>query len=333
MERHRIENDQDDRKDAGMSETTTSLAKVEANKKNGAKSTGPKTEEGKAIVKLNALKHGLLSKELIIQHGDAKEDENEFAGLLKDLCSELSPAGTVEEMLVERIAACYWRLRRSAKFEVGVLREELDRAISEYKPISTWKDKKVDLFADFEALVEDEKRVIQENRHCIKLLKDGLALDKEPDEKLGINVWLYYDTLISLKYATDEWTDPDLDIDKYTEQEMTVEEMRAFLLKKGWTDKILRENFIQQDLQGIKECEKRLEELARRRGNADLKVTRLIQAKSLPDALTMDRILRYETAIERQMYRALNQLERLQRHRAGDNVPPPISVEVNSESS
>ncbi len=316
-----------------MGEKSTSLAKVEANKKNGAKSTGPKTEEGKALVRMNALKHGLLSKELIIQHGDAKEDESEYAVLLQDLCNELSPQGTVEEMLVERIAACYWRLRRSARFEVGVLREELDRAISEYKPISTWKEKKVDLFADYESLVEDEKRGIKENKNCIKLLKDGLPLNEEADERKGIYVGGYYDTLISSKYVTDEWNDPDLDIDKFTDQEMTIEEMRAFLLKKGWNDKILRANFIEQDLQGIAECEKRLEELARRRGNADLKVTRLIQSKSLPDALTMDRFLRYETAIERQMYRALNQLERLQRHRAGDIVPPPISVEVNSEPS
>lgn len=311
----------------------TSLKRVQANRLNSLSSTGPKTEEGKAVVKLNALKHGLLAKELIIRNGDGKEDESEFATVLQHLCDELSPEGTVEEMLVERIAACYWRLRRAARFEVGVLREELDRAISDYRPTTTWKEKKVDLFADYESLIEDEERVIRENKHCIKLLKDGLVLDKEPKEGTDINLWLYYDALISSKYVTDEWNDPDLDIDRFTEQEMNIEEMRAFLEKKGWIDKSLREDFIEQDLEGIKECEKRLEELARRRGNADLKATRLIQSKSLPDALTMDRILRYETAIERQMYRALNQLERLQRQRAGDNVPPPLSVEVHTESA
>jgi hypothetical protein len=316
-----------------MSEKTTSVAKVEANRKNGAKSKGPKTVEGKAVVRMNAMKHGLLAKEAIIRHGDAKEDEGEFEALLQDLCDELSPVGTVEEMQVERVAACYWRLRRAARFEVGVLREELDRAISDYKPISTWKERKVDLFADYERLVEDEQRVIRENKHCIKLLKDGLALDKEPDEKLEINLWGYYDALISLKYTTEEWNDPDLDIDKFSDQEMAIEEMRAFLVKKGWTDKLLRENYIQQDLAGIKECEGRLEELARRRGNAELKASRLVQTKSLPDSLTMDRILRYETAIERQMYKALNQLERLQRQRAGDVVPPPLSVEVSTEAA
>ncbi len=311
----------------------TSLAKAEANKKNASKSTGPKTDDGKAVVKLNALKHGLLAKEMIIRAGDGKEDEKAFVAMLQDLCEELSPEGTIEEMLVERIAACYWRLRRSAKFEVGVLREELDRAVSDYKPIATWKDKKVDLFAEYDSLIEEERRVIKENKHCIKLLKNGLALDKEPQEDMNIDMWLYYSTLIGLNFVTETWTDPDLDTERFDEQEMTIQEMREFLFKKGWNDKTIRESFIEQDLDGITECEKSLEELARLRCNAELKATRLIQSKSLPDALTMDRIVRYETAIERQMYRALNQFERLQRQRAGDNVPPPISIEVNSESA
>jgi hypothetical protein len=132
---------------------------------------------------------------------------------------------------------------------------------------------------------------------------------------------------------TDEVNDPDLDIAKFDEDEMTLEEMREFLLKKGWSDETLRESFIDQDLELINDSKKLLEKLERMKRNADLKASRLIQSKSLPDAPEMDRILRYETAIERQLYRALNQLERFQRMRTGDNVPPLISVEVNTENS
>lgn len=315
------------------SEKGTSLAKVEANKLNAQSSTGPKTEAGKAVVKLNALKHGLLSKEIVIKEGDGKENEGEYNGLIESLVDQCVPVGAMEEMLVERIAACYWRLRRAARFEVGVLREELDRAISDYKPLITWKDNEVDLFAQYESLVEDEKQVIRGNKHCIKLLKDGLAIDREYEESMGIGMWLYYHTLISLKYVTETWTDPDLDAERFDEQEMTLQEMRDFLLKKGWNDDTLRKNFIEQDLDGMKDCEKRIEDLKRLKCNAKLEASRLIQTKSLPDAFTMDRILRYETAIERQFYRALNQLERLQRQRAGDAVPPPISVEIVSETT
>ena len=51
----------------------------------------------------------------------------------------------------------------------------------------------------------------------------------------------------------------------------------------------------------------------------------------LPTKEAVDKILRYETAIERQLYRAINRLERLQRRRRGDIVPPPINVELSTE--
>jgi CRISPR/Cas system-associated endonuclease Cas1 len=51
-------------------------------------------------------------------------------------------------------------------------------------------------------------------------------------------------------------------------------------------------------------------------------------AAVLPSEATLDKILRYETALERQLFRAMNQLERLQRRRLGEVVPPPLSMVV-----
>jgi hypothetical protein len=48
----------------------TSEKKAEANRRNALKSTGPKTPEGKAAVSLNALKHGLLSQEILLPRED-----------------------------------------------------------------------------------------------------------------------------------------------------------------------------------------------------------------------------------------------------------------------
>src|SRR4030095_8830861 len=47
----------------------------------------------------------------------------------------------------------------------------------------------------------------------------------------------------------------------------------------------------------------------------------------LPEARQLDGILRYETAIQRQLAHALNQLERMQRARRGEHVPAPLAVE------
>jgi len=44
-----------------------------------------------------------------------------------------------------------------------------------------------------------------------------------------------------------------------------------------------------------------------------------------------DRIVRYETSIQRQLAHAINQLERLQRARQGEHVPAPVSVQLSSD--
>jgi hypothetical protein len=46
----------------------------------------------------------------------------------------------------------------------------------------------------------------------------------------------------------------------------------------------------------------------------------------LPSPEALDKIVRYEAGLERQLYRALNQLERLQRMRQGETIPAPISL-------
>jgi hypothetical protein len=47
---------------------------------------------------------------------------------------------------------------------------------------------------------------------------------------------------------------------------------------------------------------------------------------AIPDGDALDKILRYEAAIDRQLGRALDRLERLQRRRRGEMIPPPVSV-------
>ncbi|MFY9584304.1 MAG: hypothetical protein WAR21_07430 [Candidatus Acidiferrales bacterium] len=45
--------------------------------------------------------------------------------------------------------------------------------------------------------------------------------------------------------------------------------------------------------------------------------------------LSPELLLRYETSLERQFDRILTQLERLQRMRLGQPVPPPVKVELS----
>jgi|GEM_PF-399848 len=97
-----------------------------ANQANACKSTGPKTVAGRARASRNALKHGFLARDVVIAGTDLAEVRAEFNAFLADLYAELQPGGLIEETLVERIATCYWRLRRVQRFEVGAIRGTLD---------------------------------------------------------------------------------------------------------------------------------------------------------------------------------------------------------------
>ena len=93
-----------------------SQKQIDANRRNTTKSTGPKSNEGKSVAKLNAIKHGLTSKTVVI----SGEDPDEFEELRRQVEEEFHPVGWRELELVERIAVCTWRLRRLYAVEAGV---------------------------------------------------------------------------------------------------------------------------------------------------------------------------------------------------------------------
>ncbi len=178
--------------------------KLEANRENAQKSTGPTTQRGKNVSRWNAIKHGILASRLVIQEGEGKENLEDFGHLLQELQEDWEPIGILEEMLVERIAVLWWRLRRVIECESGEIRR-------------------------------------------------GYA------------------------YSPD-------------------------------TYELANHPFEDEDLGGIR---------------AHL---------AIPRREVMDRILRYETTINRQLFQAMNQLERLQRQRKGEAIPAPISVDVTRET-
>ena len=85
-----------------MSET--SQKQIEANRENG-KLGGVKTDEGKSVSKYNAIKHGLLSEEVLLDG----EDEKKLIEVGKKLRAELEPHTEMELILVDRITANVWR--------------------------------------------------------------------------------------------------------------------------------------------------------------------------------------------------------------------------------
>ena len=97
--------------------TNLTEKQLEANRQN-AKLGGVKTETGKNVSKFNALKHGLLSKKVLLE----KENEETLVALGKKIRSEVRPQTEVEEILTDRIVSNIWRLRRALTVE----REAMD---------------------------------------------------------------------------------------------------------------------------------------------------------------------------------------------------------------
>jgi hypothetical protein len=92
-----------------------SSARQIANAQNAQLSTGPVTQEGKNRIRLNATRHGLTSKTLIIKGESVEEFEAMKTGFLRDY----APANDVERAMAERVAENYWRLQRLYRAEAG----------------------------------------------------------------------------------------------------------------------------------------------------------------------------------------------------------------------
>ena len=79
-------------------ERTVSSRKIEANRRNARKSSGPKTAAGKKRVSKNAIKHGFFSKWLLVQHQDGKESQSEFDDFYAAIRNYFQPVGWLEEI-------------------------------------------------------------------------------------------------------------------------------------------------------------------------------------------------------------------------------------------
>jgi hypothetical protein len=85
---------------------------IQANRRNALRSTGPKTPEGKAAVRLNALRHGMRARSILLPGENPEERDR----LCADLENEWRPQNRTEQLLVEQMAVAQWKL---ARLEVG----------------------------------------------------------------------------------------------------------------------------------------------------------------------------------------------------------------------
>ena len=101
-----------------------SQAKIDANKRNAAKSTGPRTPEGKDKVRFNAVTHGLTAATVVLPH----EDEQAYQHRLEAWTRDLQPPDEPGRYLVERAVRISWQLDRADTAEQARLTSRIQDA-------------------------------------------------------------------------------------------------------------------------------------------------------------------------------------------------------------
>ena len=99
--------------------------KLAANRRNSLRSTGPKTPEGKAAVRMNSLRHGLRARTVVLPG----ENREEFNQLCDDLEREWEPQSRTAKFYLEQMAVSQWKLTRMEVAEAGIFKESLSAKV------------------------------------------------------------------------------------------------------------------------------------------------------------------------------------------------------------
>ena len=97
------------------------LKQIDANRRNAQKSTGPRTDAGRAAVRFNGLTHGLTAETLVL----TGESQADFESLLASFEAEHDPATPTEVALVSQLTMAAWRLRRGFHAEASYLTKRI----------------------------------------------------------------------------------------------------------------------------------------------------------------------------------------------------------------
>jgi hypothetical protein len=282
------------------------------------RASGPRTAKGKERSKNNALKHGLFSKVVLLKD----EPRDEYESLLNGLRDHLQPVGTLEILLVERLATQFWRQRRLLIAEGAEIQKS--------REFAAWDEEQHD-----EDFAEDILNGVTKDitgvmwgianpmllQWCLDQLEDLRAniklsgFEPERDEEILTEVYGPYFKGSSRKSLLKSYL--MLFIGESSPDEMF-----------GPQDDPSLDNSANEFL---RELEAEIERLNRYKATESERRKLLALSRSVPDAMQMDRLLRYGTSLDREMDRTLKQLERLQRMRRGQPLPPQIDVNVSSE--
>ena len=294
--------------------TTVSERKLKANRENAKKSTGPRTSQGKAYSRRNALKHGLFIRDT--EEFFAEGDPLDFKTYYKRLLVELQPIGPCEETEVEHIAICWIRLQRlwryeNAEIESGTMSVDSDLDKGCYDPLAKLSFRRTRM-----SLLQTAEREAEANGHVSSELMERIFYE---DGSLRFS-WPIFEAEAE---QTAQKKRHDIAIRIAEERQLPLGEAKALLVRdpKSLPE---RERFVAVETvrSAIKHFASEWWDLSRRELQNDYR------RQLIPDSNSVDKIIRYANTFERHLSRSYDRLERLQRRRRGEHVPAPVSVSL-----
>lgn len=267
---------------------------IKANQANAKKSTGATSDEGKAVIASNALKHGLFAQRLILPD----ENLDEYAQLIHGLISSLNPVGTLEQLLVEKIAVATWKQLRLTRAEGASI--ELDRNMSlekNRKDIGsimgrTWNEPVITI-EEFEPLsADDEAQLVW----CNKVITERDNLSYEVLKQSNI-AKLKKDAPTIHEQLSVEAESEDMSLDEYVAHLNSDNDEGVYY----WA----------QDLR--KWANKELDRINRR--NIVQAIGSQLRAK-LTSPIGNELLARYQAGIDNELYKAIEALRKQQEWRS-----------------
>jgi len=270
----------------------TTEEQIKANQANSKKSTGATSDEGKAVIAGNALKHGLFAQRLIL----TDENLDEYAQLIDGLINSLNPVGALEQLLVEKIAVATWKQLRLTRAESATI--ELDRRMDRAANID-YVSKAIGRKWDEPELSKDEfKQETDEDReqivYCNNFLEQFNSIDNDVLIKMDL-VELKAEAALIYQSLVDEAE--EIELNEYINDYVKKDDMGIH----GWACEL------------ADWCRKELSRLNR-------KAIVLTVSKQLINKLTApignELLARYQAGIDNELYKAIEALRKQQEWRS-----------------
>jgi len=289
------------------------------------RATGPRTGRGKSKARTNALTHGIFA-EAVAPWGESRE---EFDALWNGLRASCQPAGRLEELLVEKLAVLAWRTRRFLRAEAAEI-DLATRAIRERDRDPTRDAIAIALGSGSTGLLMDAflhrdpvrlGRALDAFKQLKeKIQKDGLDWDRDRTTLMLLGGWNEKKERWTLAGDKQEPPDPE-------PCSLLAGTYRALLeAARDGKDPRARKELAEELDHQIRLFEPLYEQWVL--AAADRRDLELVAAQ-VPTGEAAERLQRYEASLERAFDRTLGQLERVQRQRLGQPVPPMVQVQLS----